>query len=84
MVKALLQTKEDMQNYMKQYREINKDKIYQLQQKSYNCPYCDRENIHVYYKNQHEKTKYCLSRRQSSPTLRLKSQSGDPAESIIK
>ena len=27
MVKALLQTKEDMQNYMKQYREINKDKI---------------------------------------------------------
>jgi len=84
MVKALLQTKEDMQNYMKQYREINKDKIYQLQQKSYNCPYCDRENIHVYYKNQHEKTKYCLSRRKSSPTLRLKSQSGDPAESIIK
>jgi DNA replication protein DnaC len=84
MVKALLQTKEDMQNYMKQYREINKDKIYQLQQKSYNCPYCDRENIHVYYKNQHEKTKYCLSRRKSSHTLRLKSQSGDPAESIIK
>jgi len=73
MVKALLQTKEDMQNYMKQYREINKDKIYQLQQKSYNCPHCDRENIHVYYKNQHEKTKYCLSRRKSSP-----------AESIIK
>jgi len=71
-----------MQNYMKQYREINKDKIYQLQQKSYNCPYCDRENIHVYYKNQHEKTKYCLKRRKSSPTLRLKSQSGDPAESI--
>jgi len=84
MVKALLQTKEDMQNYMKQYREINKNKIYELQQKSYNCPYCDRENIHVYYKNQHEKTKYCLKRRKSSPTLRLKSQSGDPAESIIK
>ena len=84
MVKALLQTKEDMQNYMKQYREINKDKIYELQQKSYNCPFCNRENIHVYYKNQHEKTKYCLKRRKSSPTLRLKSQSGDPAESIIK
>ena len=67
MVKALLQTKEDMQNYMKQYREINKNKIYELQQKSYNCPYCDRENIHVYYKNQHEKTKYCLSRRKGSP-----------------
>ncbi len=72
MVKALLQTKEDMQNYMKQYREINKDKIYQLQQKSYNCPYCDRENIHVYYKNQHEKTKYCLKRRKSSPTESIK------------
>jgi hypothetical protein len=72
MVKALLQTKEDMQNYMKQYREINKDKIYQLQQKSYNCPYCDRENIHVYYKNQHEKTKYCLKRRKGSPTESLK------------
>ena len=73
MVKALLQTKEDMQNYMKQYREINKDKIYQLQQKSYDCVHCGRLNIHIYYKNQHEKTKYCLKRRQSSPT-----------ESIIK
>jgi hypothetical protein len=72
MVKALLQTKEDMQNYMKQYREINKNKIYELQQKSYNCPYCNRENIHVYYKNQHEKTKYCLKRRKSSPTESLK------------
>ena len=72
MVKALLQTKEDMQNYMKQYREINKNKIYELQQKSYNCPYCNRENIHVYYKNQHEKTKYCLKRRKSFPTESLK------------
>jgi hypothetical protein len=71
MVKALLQTKEDMQNYMKQYREINKDKIYQLQQKSYNCPHCDRENIHVYYKKQHEKTKYCLNRRPGPPTVPL-------------
>ena len=53
MVKALLQTKEDMQNYMKQYREINKDKIYQLQQKSYNCPHYGRLDIHIYYKNQH-------------------------------
>ena len=50
MVNALLKTKEDIQNYMKQYRENNKDKIYELQQKNYNCPYCDRENIHVYYK----------------------------------
>ena len=73
MVKALLQTKDDMQNYMKQYREINKDKIYQLQQKSYDCVNCGRLNIHIYYKNQHEKTKYCLKRRQSSHT-----------ESIIK
>jgi hypothetical protein len=63
MVNALLKTKEDFQIYMKKYRENNKDKIYQLQQKIYNCPYCNRENIHVYYKNQHEKTKYCLSRR---------------------
>ena len=48
---------------MKQYRENNKDKIYELQQKSY---------IHVYYKNQHEKTKYCLSRRKGSPIESLK------------
>ena len=51
---------------MKQYRENNKDKIYQLQQKSYNCPYCDRKKLHVYYKKQHEKTKYCLNRRKDS------------------
>ena len=50
MVNAILKNKEDIKNYMKQYRENNKDKIYQLQQKSYNCPYCDRENIHIYYK----------------------------------
>jgi hypothetical protein len=67
MVNALLKTKEDMQNYMKQYREINKDKIYQLQQKSYDCPHCGRLDIHIYYKNQHEKTKYCLKRRKGSP-----------------
>ena len=72
MVNAILKTKEDIQNYMKQYRENNKDKIYELQQKSYNCPYCDRENIHVYYKNQHEKTKYCLSRRKGSSIESLK------------
>jgi hypothetical protein len=84
MVKALLQTKEDMQNYMKQYREINKDKIYQLQQKSYNCPYCDRENIHVYYKNQHEKTKYCLKRRQSSHATAKVVAGVSGTESIIK
>ena len=72
MVNAILKTKLDIQNYMKQYRENNKDKIYELQQKSYNCPYCDRENIHVYYKNQHEKTKYCLSRRKGSPIESLK------------
>ena len=71
MVNAILKNKEDIKNYMKQYRENNKDKIYELQQKSYNCPYCDRENIHVYYKNQHEKTKYCLSRRKGSPTESL-------------
>ena len=57
MVNAILKTKLDFKNYMKQYRENNKDKIYQVQQKNYNCPYCDRENIHVYYKNQHEKNK---------------------------
>ena len=72
MVNAILKNKEDIKNYMKQYRENNKDKIYELQQKSYNCPYCDRENIHVYYKNQHEKTKYCLSRRKGSPIEFLK------------
>ena len=38
MVNALLKSKEDIQNYMKQYRKNNKDKIYQLQQKNYNCP----------------------------------------------
>ena len=73
MVIALLKTKEDMQNYIKQYRENNKEKIDQLNQQSYNCLYCDRQNLHVYYKKQHEKTKYCLKRRKSSPT-----------ESIIK
>ena len=72
MVNAILKNKEDIKNYMKQYRENNKDKIYELQQKSYNCPYCDRENIHVYYKNQHEKTKYCLSRRKGLPIESLK------------
>ena len=72
MVNAILKNKEDIKNYMKQYRENNKDKIYVLQQKSYNCPYCDRENIHVYYKNQHEKTKYCVSRRKVLPIESLK------------
>ena len=67
MVNALLKTKEDMQNYMKQYRENNKDKIYQLQQKSYDCPHCGRLDVHIYYKQQHEKTKYCLTRRKGSP-----------------
>ena len=66
MVNAILKNKEDIKNYMKQYRENNKDKIYELQQKNYNCPYCDGENIHVYYKNQHEKAKYCLSKRKGS------------------
>jgi hypothetical protein len=73
MVKALLQTTNDFKEYMKQYRENNKEKIHELTQQSYNCPYCDRKNLHVYYKKQHEKTKYCLKRRKSSPT-----------ESIIK
>ena len=72
MVNAILKNKEDIKNYMKQYRENNKDKIYELQQKSYNCPYCDRENIHVYYKTQHEKTKYCQKRRKGSPIESLK------------
>jgi DNA anti-recombination protein RmuC len=64
MVNALMKTKEDFQNYMKQYRENNKEKIHELNQKSYDCIYCERKNIHVYYKKQHEKTKYCLKRRQ--------------------
>ena len=72
MVKALLQSTNDFKEYMKKYRENNKDKIYELQQKSYNCPYCDRENIHVYYKTQHEKTKYCQKRRKGSPIESLK------------
>ena len=71
MVIALLKTKEDMQNYIKQYRENNKEKIDQLNQQSYNCLYCDRQNLHVYYKKQHEKTKYCLKRRQGSRTESL-------------
>ena len=33
MVNAILKNKEDIKNYMKQYRENNKDKIYELQQK---------------------------------------------------
>ena len=70
MVNAILKSKLDIQNYMKQYRENNKDKIYQLQQKSYNCPYCDRENIHVYYKKQHEQTKYCISRKKPIEVLK--------------
>ena len=40
MVKALLQTATDFQNYMKQYRENNKERINELNQQSYNCPYC--------------------------------------------
>ena len=58
MVNAILKTKEDIQNNMKQYRENNKNKIYELQQKN--------------YKNQHEKTKYCLSRRKGSLIESLK------------
>ena len=66
MVKALLQTTNDFKEYMKQYRENNKEKIYELTQQSYNCPYCDRQGLHIYYKKQHEKTKYCLNRRKDS------------------
>ena len=63
MVNAILKNKEDIKNYMKQYRENNKDKIYELQQKSYNCPYCNRENIHIYY----------------MPTKRVKNNRGRPS-----
>ena len=55
MVKALLQTTNDFKEYMKQYRENNKENFYELTQQSYNCPYCDRKNLHVYYKNNMKK-----------------------------
>ena len=60
-----------MDKFRNQFSNYVKSGTVFIFSKSY-CPYCDRENIHVYYKNQHEKTKYCLSRRKVLPIESLK------------
>jgi hypothetical protein len=63
MVKPVLISDILTKEYMKEYREKNKERIYALTQKTYDCIYCNRKDIHVYYKKQHERTNYCLKRR---------------------
>ena len=63
MVERLLHNDLLIKEYMRQYRVNNKDRIYQLQQKRYDCPHCGRLDIHIYYRPQHEKTKYCIKRK---------------------